>query len=193
MGFNFKRLELEDLILVTHDRFPDERGFFEETYREKAFEEAGIPPFVQENHALSRLNVLRGLHYQLNPEAQGKLVRCSRGRVFDVAVDIRKGSRTFGTWLGLELSDANGSMLYIPEGFAHGYCALSQNAEIIYKTTGYWSPQHERAIRWNDPGIAIDWPVASPIVSDKDGKAPDLTEAEINFIYDPGSLTGNPR
>lgn len=182
MGFKFETFKLKDLILVTHDRYPDKRGFFSETYREATFKEAGIPAFVQENHALSRQNVLRGLHYQLNPVPQGKLVRCTRGSIFDVAVDIRKESSTFGQWAGLELSGHNDTMIYVPEGFAHGYCALSPEAEIIYKTTAYWSPGHERAIRWDDPGIAIDWPISSPIVSDKDRQAPALDRAENNFV-----------
>ena len=182
MGFKFEPLKLKDLILVTNDRYPDERGFFEETYRETAFNGAGIPAFVQENRALSKKKVLRGLHYQLEPRSQGKLVRCARGTIFDVAVDIRKGSETFGEWVGLELSDDNGHMIYIPEGFAHGYCVLSSLADVIYKTTNYWSPQHERAICWNDPKIAIDWPVSSPVVSEKDHHAPGLDSAEYNFV-----------
>jgi dTDP-4-dehydrorhamnose 3,5-epimerase len=125
--------------------------------------------------------VLRGLHYQLNPAAQGKLVRCVCGRIFDVAVDIRKRSPTFRKWKGVELSGDSGRMLYVPEGFAHGYCALAPDSVVIYKTTDYWSPEHERAIRWNDPGLAINWPVRSPIVSEKDNQAPDFDQAENNF------------
>ena len=181
MSFKFEPLELKDLILVTNDRYPDERGFFEETYREADFNNAGIPAFVQENRALSKKNVLRGLHYQLEPMPQGKLVRCAQGKIFDVAVDIRKGSKTFGDWVGLELSDDNGHMIYIPEGFAHGYCVLSSTADVIYKTTNYWSPQHERAICWNDPSIAIQWPISRPVISDKDLEAPRLAQAETNF------------
>jgi dTDP-4-dehydrorhamnose 3,5-epimerase len=181
MSFHFEPLEPGGLLLITFDRFADDRGFFAETYRESVFSEAGLPAFVQENHALSDRYVLRGLHYQLNPAAQGKLVRCVHGRVFDVAVDLRKGSPTFGHWQGVELSAEKGRMLYVPEGFAHGYCALAPDTVVIYKTTDYWSPEHERAIRWNDHRIAIDWPVSSPIVSEKDHLAPDFDQAENNF------------
>jgi dTDP-4-dehydrorhamnose 3,5-epimerase len=181
MSFHFEPLELDGLLLITYDRYADARGFFAEAYRESVFGEAGMPPFVQENHALSNRSVLRGLHYQLNPAAQGKLVSCVHGRIFDVAVDIRKGSPTFGQWKGVALSGDRGRMLYMPEGFAHGYCALAPDTVVTYKTTDYWSPEHERAIRWDDPRIAIDWPVPSPIVSEKDHLAPDFDRAENNF------------
>lgn len=183
VNFRFEPLQPPGLVAIDCERLEDERGFFMETFRLGGFAGAGIPPLVQENHAGSRRHVLRGLHYQLNPAAQGKLVRCIRGRIFDVAVDIRRGSPSFGRWAGLELSEKNQRMLYIPEGFAHGYCTLSERAEVIYKTTAYWSPAHERAIRWDDSALGIRWPVADPILSPKDRSAPPLAEAEINFDF----------
>lgn len=183
MGLSFKPLALQGLNLISVDCFHDDRGFFQECYRRETFREFGVPDLVQDNHARSRLNVLRGLHYQLNPAAQGKLVRCLRGRIYDVAVDIRNGSPTFGNWFGVELADDNQLMLYVPEGFAHGYCALTDNAEVLYKTTSYWSPQHERTIRWDDPQIGIQWPISAPILSEKDLSAPFLASADINFKF----------
>ena len=183
MGFEFEQLDIEGLVLVSHDRHRDDRGFFQEAFRAETFEAAGMPAFVQDNQSRSRVDVLRGLHYQLNPAAQGKLVRCLRGRIFDVAVDIRKGSPTYAKWYGVELSDENRRMLYVPEGFAHGYCALTDPAEVLYKTTAYWSPGHERTIRWDDPLIAIRWPTPTPVLSEKDRTAPTLDDAEKNFVY----------
>ena len=181
MQFRFEPLAIPDVLLVTHVITRDPRGFFSETFREEPFLHQGIPRFVQDNHARSAGKVLRGLHYQLRPAAMGKLVRCLRGSIFDVAVDIRRGSPTYGKWVGTELDDNDGRMIYIPEGFAHAYCALTEECEVFYKTTGYYSPQHERAIRWNDPGLNIQWPVADPVLSDKDRKAPFLSEADNNF------------
>ena len=181
MGFRFEPLELSGLILITIDCYTDERGFFLESYRREVFLEAGIPDFVQDNQALSKFKVLRGLHYQLNPAAQGKLVRCIQGRIFDVVVDIRKSSPTFGRWFGVELSDQDHRMIYVPEGFAHGYCALNADAAVSYRTTAYWSREHERAIAWNDPQIAIQWPISDPILSEKDRAAPNLGQADNNF------------
>jgi dTDP-4-dehydrorhamnose 3,5-epimerase len=155
--------------------------FFSETFREEAFMGRGIPRFVQDNHSRSTGKVLRGLHYQLRPAALGKLVRCLRGRIFDVAVDIRRGSPKYGKWVGTELGDDDGRMIYIPEGFAHSYCALTEEWEVFYKTTGYYSPQHDRGIRWNAPDLNIQWPITDPVLSDKDRKAPFLPEAENNF------------
>jgi dTDP-4-dehydrorhamnose 3,5-epimerase len=182
--FQFEPLNIPDVLLVTHGVVRDQRGFFLESYREEPFTRMGLPGFVQDNHAKSTRGVLRGMHYQLQPAGIGKLVRCIRGRIFDVAVDIRRGSPSFGRWVGLELTEGDCRMLYIPEGFAHGYCTLSDEAEVFYKTSGYYSPQHERAIRWSDPTLNIQWPVADPVLSDKDRKAPCLQEAENNFTYD---------
>ena len=181
MTFKLSHLEIPGLILIELSCIEDDRGFFQECFRANVFSEAGIPAVVQENHACSHLNVMRGLHYQINPKAQGKLIRCIRVRIYDVAVDIRRGSKTYGDYLGLELTAENRRMLYVPAGFAHGYCTLSEEAEVIYKTTEYWSPEHERTIRWNDPDIGIDWPVENPVLSLKDRAAPSLNQAENNF------------
>lgn len=180
MAFNFKRLEIPDVILIEPRVFADERGFFMETYHKRDFEKAGIPQvFVQDNHSRSKKNVLRGLHYQLEPMAQGKLIRCVRGTIFDIAVDIRKQSPTFGKWVGTNLSEENKLVLWVPRGFAHGYLALEGNTEVLYKTDQFYSPEHERGIIWNDPDIAIKWPVEDPIVSKKDAKFPKLKDADI--------------
>jgi dTDP-4-dehydrorhamnose 3,5-epimerase len=180
MKFRFQPLEIPDVILVSHEIFRDQRGFFLESFREEPFLEQGIPRFVQDNHARSTGNVLRGLHYQIRPAAIGKLVRCLRGRIFDVAVDIRKGSPTYAKWVGVELTDENCRMVYIPEGFAHAYCALTDECEVFYKTTGYYSPLHDRGFRWNDPDVAIEWPISDPVLSPKDADAPLLKDAD-NF------------
>jgi dTDP-4-dehydrorhamnose 3,5-epimerase len=181
MQFHFEPLAIPNVLLVAHGIIRDSRGFFSETFREEPFVEQGIPRFVQDNHSRSTGKVLRGLHYQLRPAALGKLVRCLRGRIFDVAVDIRRGSPTYGQWVSTELCADDGRMIYIPEGFAHAYCALAEECEVFYKTTGYYSPQHERSIRWNDPSLNIKWPLDDPVLSDKDRKAPFLSEAENNF------------
>jgi len=174
---------LPEVLLLTHDLYGDERGFFAEVFRESLFAENGLPRFVQENHSRSRRGVLRGLHYQKEPEAIGKLVRCARGRIFDVAVDIRKGSPTFARWVAAELSAEAGTMLYVPPGFAHGFCTLSDEADVIYKVTGYYAPDCDRGIRWDDPAIGIAWPVRAPELSGKDAAAPLLAEADNNFVY----------
>jgi dTDP-4-dehydrorhamnose 3,5-epimerase len=164
--------------------FGDERGFFMETYKKSEFEKAGIKyDFPQDNHSRSAKGVLRGLHYQLKPYEQGKLVRCVKGRIWDVAVDIRKGSPTFGKWVAVELSEENKRMLWIPPGFAHGFVALEDGTEIIYKVTKEYSPEHDRGIIWNDLTIGIEWPIDNPILSKKDASLPTLEEAENNFIY----------
>ena len=152
---------VEGLILIEPKIFGDSRGFFYESWNEKAFQEAIGQPirFVQDNHSRSSKGVLRGLHYQRR-QAQGKLVRVTAGRVWDVAVDIRVGSKTFGTWWGTELSDVNHRQLWIPEGMAHGFLVLSDYADFLYKTTDYWSPEWERSVLWNDPEIGIEWPLA---------------------------------
>jgi len=184
MPFEFKRLEIPDLILVKPKVFEDERGFFMETYKQSDFKKFGITKnFVQENHSLSSKGVLRGLHYQKEPYAQGKLVRVTRGEIFDAAVDIRRNSETFGKYVSTILSGKNKKMLYIPEGFAHGFCVLSDFSEVIYKTTDMYSPEHERGIIWNDGIININWPVKNPIISKKDAVFPELHNADINFQY----------
>jgi len=159
-------------VLVIEPRvFGDERGFFFESFNQRAFDEAAGAhvDFVQDNHSKSSRNVLRGLHYQLPPKAQGKLVRVVQGEVFDVAVDLRKNSKTFGQWVGETLSAENKKQLWIPAGFAHGFLTLSETAEFLYKTTDYYSPEHERCIRWDDPELAIQWPLlGDPVLSGKD-------------------------
>ncbi|BAT71078.1 dTDP-4-dehydrorhamnose 3,5-epimerase [Thermosulfidibacter takaii ABI70S6] len=186
MPFEFIKTEIPEVIIVKPIVFNDDRGFFMEFYKESEFREAGIDEcFVQDNHSKSVKGVLRGLHYQLSPKAQGKLVRCVRGSIFDVAVDIRKGSPTFGKYVAVELSEENKLMLWIPKGFAHGFLTLSETAEIIYKVSGAeYSLEHDRSIRWNDPEIGINWPIDDePILSPKDKCAPLLKDAEINFVY----------
>jgi dTDP-4-dehydrorhamnose 3,5-epimerase len=154
-----------------------------ETYKASYFIEAGINyTFVQDNHSKSKKGVLRGLHYQLNPKAQGKLVRCIKGKIWDVAVDIRKGSPWYGKWVGVELSEENKYMLWIPPGFAHGFVAL-EDSEIIYKCTEEYDPALDRGIIWNDPEVNITWTAVAPILSPKDSKLPMLKDAEINFYY----------
>ena len=184
MGFVFKKLEIPDVILIKPEVFEDERGFFMETYKISDFKNAGIEyNFVQDNHSRSKKGVLRGLHYQLEPMAQGKLIRCIRGRIWDVVVDIRKGSPWYGKWIGVELSEENKLMLWIPPGFAHGFVALENDTEVIYKVTKEYAPELDRGIIWNDPDIGIEWPVDNPILSEKDSKLPRLKEAENNFVY----------
>lgn len=165
----------------------DERGFFLETFRRSELEAGGLPgDFRQDNHSHSaRRGTLRGLHYQMAPYAQGKLFRCLRGQVWDVAVDIRRGSPTYGAWDAATLTEGTGTMLWIPPGFAHGFCALTDGAEVAYKTTAEYSPKHERSIRWNDPTLGIPWPVKEPILSPRDAAAPLLGQAENNFSWKP--------
>lgn len=158
MPFEFKKMEVDGVVLVTPKVFEDERGFFLEGYKKTDFVNNGIDvDFNQDNHSKSSFGVLRGLHYQTSPKMQAKLVRCIRGKIFDVAVDIRKNSPHFGKWCGAILSEENKQMLYIPEGFAHGFLTLSDTAELLYKATGEYSPQNDRGVLWNDPDIGIDW------------------------------------
>jgi dTDP-4-dehydrorhamnose 3,5-epimerase len=177
---NVIKTVIPDVLIFEPKVFGDERGFFFESFNQKLFEEAvGYPvTFVQDNHSKSSKGVLRGLHYQLPPHAQGKLVRCVAGEVFDVAVDIRKSSPTFGQWVGVHLSGENKRQLWIPEGFAHGFLTLSDSTEFLYKTTNYYSPKHERGILWNDKEIMIDWGEVIPILSDKDKIAVDFSFSE---------------
>ena len=173
--------ELPDVLILEPRVFGDERGFFYESFNARAFSEAtGLHrEFVQDNHSRSQRGVLRGLHYQLQ-QAQGKLVRVTAGEVYDVAVDIRRSSPTFGRWTGVHLSAENKRQLWLPEGFAHGFLVLSEYAEFLYKTTDYYAPAHERCIRWDDPSLAIDWPLdGAPQLSTKDQAGPSLADAEV--------------
>lgn len=176
------KLAIPDVVLFTPNFFGDERGFFYESFSQNTFEEAtGLNRhFLQDNHSKSQRGVLRGLHYQLNPMAQGKLVRVVQGEVFDVSVDIRKNSPTFGQWIGEILSAENRKQLWIPEGFAHGFITLSETAEFLYKTTNMYAPTYERSILWNDPDLAIDWQyVGEPLLSGKDQKASFFKDADL--------------
>ena len=175
------RLAIPDVVLIEPKVFGDARGFFFESFNQKAFNEATGTQheFVQDNHSRSAKGVLRGLHYQVQ-QPQGKLVRVVRGAVIDVAVDIRKGSPTFGQWVGEELSEDNHRQLWVPPGFAHGFVVLSDAAEFLYKTTDYYAPQFERCIMWNDPTLDIDWPTQLPILSDKDSKGQAFLSAELS-------------
>lgn len=182
-----EKTKLDGLFIVHPQVFGDERGWFMESFNQQRFESVfeglnlPVPNFVQDNHSKSSRGVLRGLHYQLPPKAQGKLVRVVQGKVWDVAVDIRKGSPTFGQWVGEELSADNHKQLWIPPGFAHGFITLSDTAEFLYKTTDYYSPEHERAIRWDDPQLAIAWPLYTTDIqiSAKDQQAVAFSQAEV--------------
>lgn len=175
------RLYIPDVILIEPKVFGDDRGFFFESFNQARFEEAigRSVKFVQDNHSRSVKNVLRGLHYQIK-QPQGKLVRVVQGEVFDVAVDLRKSSKTFGKWVGEILSAENKRQLWVPEGFAHGFLTLSDTAEFLYKTTDYYAPEYERCIVWNDPGLSIKWPVgARPLLSTKDTNGSSLQDADV--------------
>ncbi|RRY15840.1 dTDP-4-dehydrorhamnose 3,5-epimerase [Brucella anthropi] len=176
-------LELDGLLEISPRKFVDDRGFFSETYNEKSFAEAGVElTFVQDNHSYSSAKgVVRGLHYQLPPFAQDKLVRVTRGAILDVAVDIRNSSPTFGKWVALEVSAEKWNQIFVPKGFAHGFMTLVENTEVIYKVTNYYSPEHDRSIRFDDSAIGIVWPLPSSGVqlSDKDQKAPLFADAEV--------------
>ncbi len=177
MSFIFEKLEIEGLVLITPKVYPDERGWFSETYKLEEFFKNNITSmFDQDNHSYSVKNVLRGLHFQKEPMPQGKLVRCVRGRILDVAVDIRPNSSTFKQWVGVSLDDISKEMLYIPEGMAHGFLTLSDEAEICYKCTRSYRPQLDAGIRWDDPDLNISWGISNPIVSEKDQKLPLLKE-----------------
>ena len=176
-----QKLAISEVVLFTPKLFGDDRGFFYESFNARAFSEVtGLQPdFVQDNHSRSVKGVLRGLHYQLH-RAQGKLVRVVHGEVFDVAVDIRRSSPTFGKWVGSYLSAENKHQLWVPEGFAHGFVVLSDSAEFLYKTTDYYAPEHERCISWNDPAIGIDWPLkGEPALSGKDRQGKCLADADV--------------
>ena len=177
----FTPLEINDVILITPRVFEDERGFFLESFREDRFSEADITvKFVQDNHSASSRGVLRGLHYQIQ-QAQGKLLRCVAGEIFDVAVDLRRSSSTFGRWVSAILSARNKQMLWVPPGFAHGFYVMSERAELLYKASDYYAPQYERSLLWNDPVLGIPWPLVDgqpPILSKKDAEGTPLSQAE---------------
>ena len=175
-----QKTEIPDLLIIEPKVFGDDRGFFYESFNERRFAElTGVNPrFVQNNHSRSSRNVLRGLHYQIR-QPQGKLVRVTAGEVFDVAVDMRRSSPTFGRWVGVTLSAENKRQFWIPEGFAHGFVVTSESAEFLYKTTDYWAPEHERSVRWDDPAIGIQWPLeGTPQLSAKDQAGVLLADAE---------------
>ena len=178
MSFEFERQSIEDVILVKPRVFGDERGFFMESYKQSEFEQNGIPNvFIQDNHSKSTKGVLRGLHYQAKPYAQAKLVRCSKGRIYDVAIDIRPNSKTFGKYVKVELSEENKHMLFIPRGFAHGFVALTDEVELLYKADNEYAPNHDRGILWCDKDINIDWEIDfEPTLSQKDSVQPTLKE-----------------
>jgi dTDP-4-dehydrorhamnose 3,5-epimerase len=191
MPFTFQQLSIPGLILIEARHFADGRGCFLETYKQSAFAAHGIDlPFVQDNYSRSVRGVLRGLHYQRPPQAQAKLVQVLHGEVFDVAVDVRVGSPTYGQWAGLRLSGDCFQLLYIPVGFAHGFCVLSDQADFVYKVTAEYAPELDTGIVWNDPEIGIQWPIADPILSPKDAALPSLRQAGIAFTYEPTAREG---
>jgi dTDP-4-dehydrorhamnose 3,5-epimerase len=185
MPFDFRRSEVLPEVMIIEPRvFSDERGWFSETYRRTDFEAHGIKlGFVQDNHSRSTGATLRGLHFQKEPAAQGKLVRCIAGEVFDVAVDIRKGSPTYARWISTILSAENRLMTWVPPGFAHGFLTTSEIAELEYKVTSEYSSNHDRSVLWNDPAIGIKWPIDNPVLSTKDARAPLLRDADNNFVW----------
>ena len=181
----------EQILLITPHHFGDQRGFFAETYSRQKYAEMGIAvEFVQDNHSLSRdVGTLRGLHFQAPPHAQGKLVRCGRGAIFDVVVDIRRGSPTYAQWIGYEVSAENGHQIYVPIGFAHGFVTLEPDSEIVYKCSDYYAPEAEGALRWSDMDIGIEWPLkCNPTLSEKDAIAPFLKGFKSPFIFGEYSL-----
>jgi dTDP-4-dehydrorhamnose 3,5-epimerase len=184
MPFSFQRLAISDVTLIEVRAFEDERGLFMETYRASEFAANGIArPFVQDNYSYSTRGVLRGLHYQKEPAAQGKLLRVVLGAIYDVAVDIRHGSPTYGQWVGEVLSAENRRQLYVPPGFAHGFCVLGDAAGLAYKVTADYAPDLDRGIRWDDPQIGIDWPLIEPVLSPKDAALPLLADADNDFAW----------
>ncbi len=185
MPFRFEHLSIPDVILVEPRVFNDPRGFFLELYKSSDFAPLIPMTIVQLNQSQSTKGVLRGLHYQKQPMAQAKLFTVIRGEVYDVAVDIRRGSPSFGRWVGAHLSANNHNLLYIPPGFAHGFCVLSDIVDVLYYTSAEYSPDHERGILWNDPEIGVEWPTTTPTVSAKDANNPLLKDADNNFIYAP--------
>ena len=186
--FTIETLHIPDVILITPKVFSDDRGFFEETYKKSEFNSLNLgATFVQDNHSFSRKHTLRGLHFQNPPDAQGKLVRCIKGKILDVAVDLRIGSPYFGKWISAALTDENHRMLWIPEGFAHGFLAMD-DSHVEYKVTREYSKDSEAGIIWNDPNLNIFWGVNEPLVSIKDTLWPHLEIGKIRFLYNPGGM-----
>ena len=183
MNFVFKKLSIPEVILVEPKLYSDNRGFFFESFKEEDFFSIGITKMIQDNFSHSIYGVVRGLHYQKNPKAQAKLVTVFDGKIFDVAVDIRKNSPTYGKWVSEILSCENHKSLYIPEGFAHGFCVLSKEADVLYKVSNEYSLENEGGIIWNDPTINIPWSVEKPIISEKDSQLPLLENSENDFTY----------
>lgn len=182
MPFQFEELSLSGVVLVKPRVLADARGSFSEVFKASEFAAAGLKQvWVQINVSVSQQNVVRGMHYQLNPIAQGKLISVVRGSIFDAVIDIRRASPTFGQWVGAELDDKDRHMLWVPPGFAHGFCATASFAEVVYCCTAEYAPQNERGIIWNDPAVGISWPIAEAILSDKDRNYPPLSAAESNF------------
>ena len=184
MPFTFKRLSIPDVILIEPQSFSDDRGFFFESFKESDFFSNGIDKkFVQDNFSHSVNGVIRGLHFQKVPKAQAKLVTVLKGKIFDVAVDIRKNSPTYGKWVSEILSGDTHNLLYVPEGFAHGFCVISDDADVLYKVSNEYSQEHERSIIWNDPKLNIQWPIKKPIISNKDNKLSLLENLDNDFVY----------
>jgi len=185
MHFRFQRLTIPEVILVESQSFEDGRGFFSESYKLSVFRENGIPDaFVQDNHSRSVRGTLRGLHFQQEPRAQAKLVMVARGEIFDVGVDLRRGSPTYAQWVGATLSAENHCKLYIPCGFAHGFCVLSDEADVLYKVSAEYDPELDAGVAWDDPQIGVDWPIEEPLLSPKDLGLPSLESALHNFEYE---------
>jgi len=180
----FKKLSIPEVILIEPIIFSDKRGFFFENFKEDNFLSNGITKMIQDNISHSTQGVIRGLHYQKNPKAQAKLVSVITGKIFDVAVDIRKNSPTFGKWVGEILSDQNHRSLYIPDGFAHGFSVLSEEANVLYKVSNEYSIENEGGIKWNDPTIGVQWSIKQPIISEKDNSLPLLKNIDNNFMYE---------
>ena len=184
MAFKFKKLNIEDVYYIETEFFCDERGNFIEMFKSTDFKKIGIDkPFVQMNRSKNHKNVIRGMHYQRNPYSQDRLISVLSGEIFDVAVDIRKGSPTYRKWTAINLSAEKRNMLYVPQGFAHGFCALTEGAEICYLSTAIYAPEYKASIAWDDPDLAIDWPTKNPILIDKDKNLPMLKNTVNNFQY----------
>lgn len=184
MPFRFEPLAIPEIVAITPQFFPDERGGFSEMYKQSAFAAAGMASAWQQiNWSSSVRRVLRGMHYQLEPRAQGKLVSVVVGRIYDAVIDIRRHSPTFGQWVGMTLDAQQRQMIWVPAGFAHGFCVMSDRAEVMYCCTAEYSPESERGIIWNDPRVGITWPTDTPVLSAKDAAYPPLAEAETNFSY----------
>lgn len=181
-----EKTSLEDVYIITPQVFGDHRGWFCETYSAEKFKEIGIDTvFVQDNQSFSaQKGTLRGLHFQNNPMAQTKLLRCTRGKILDVAVDLRKGSPNYKKWVSVELSAENKKMIFIPKGFAHGFVTLSEDVEVQYKVDNYYSPENDRSVRFDDPAIGVDWGIENPVLSNKDLNAPLLADSDVNFIFE---------